>query len=389
MTSKQLTMNYGSNYHNYGIIGRSEKIDEVITIIQTVAPTEISVLINGESGTGKEVFAHLVHNLSKRNKEKFVAINCGAIPEGLIENELFGHEKGSYTHASDMRKGYFETADRGTIFLDEIGELPLASQVKLLRVLENGTFMRVGGTKDIQIDVRVVAATNKNLEKMVEDGNFREDLYYRLKAINLQLPSLKDRLEDIPLFVFWFSSQAATKNNLPPLTYESEAIGEIINHRWKGNVRELKNFIEMLTVMEKGRRIDRISILKYLTDSQNKQNSNLPVPVLEPAPEKEREIIFRTLLEIKNDINQIKEFLLNQQTGKTTQNSDYYLNHDHTVDTINAAEEVLSNNFYTGTEKEEIEITLKKFNGNRKQAADVLNMSERTLYRKLNKYGLT
>jgi len=389
MINKQLTMNYGSNYHNYGIIGRSEKINEIITIIQTIAPTEISVLINGESGTGKEVFANLVHKLSRRNKEKFVAINCGAIPEGLIENELFGHEKGSYTHASDMRKGYFETADKGTIFLDEIGELPLASQVKLLRVLENSTFMRVGGTKNIHINVRIIAATNKNLEKMVENGSFREDLYYRLKAINLQLPPLKDRLEDIPLFVYWFSSQAAAKNNLPPLTYENDAIGEIINHHWKGNIRELKNFIEMLTVMEKGRRIDRTSISKYLTDSQSRHSSNLPVPVLETSPEKEKELIFRTLLEIKSDINKIKEFLLNQQAGKTTQPGDYYLNHDQIIGTIDSAEKVLANNFYTGTEKEEIEITLRRFNGNRKQAAEALNMSERTLYRKLNKYGLT
>ncbi len=379
--SKELALDYGPNYHKYNIIGKSEKINEVIEIAKVVAPTEISVLITGESGTGKEVISDLIHRLSNRKNKKFIAINCGAIPEGLIENELFGHEKGSYTSAGDLKKGYFENADQGTIFLDEIGELPLSSQVKLLRVLESSTFMRVGGTKNITVDVRIIAATNKNLSQMVEQGTFREDLYFRLKAVTLKLPALRERLEDIPLFVYKFSEILSKKHNLPMITFDPEALHEIMQYQWKGNVRELKNFIDMLCVMEAGKVISAMTIRKYLHSTSVQKNSNLPV-LLETKPENEREIIFRTLLEIKNDLTLIKEFLKNQATAPVVTPLSPVKDYE-SVDNIIEVETPPSI-----SEEDEIKYSLSKYNGNRRKAAKELGISERTLYRKIDKYDI-
>ncbi|MDA3885577.1 MAG: sigma-54 dependent transcriptional regulator [Candidatus Delongbacteria bacterium] len=382
MSINQLNMSFGPNYNELDIIGRSERINEVVAIIKTIAPTDISVLIAGESGTGKEVFANLIHKLSDRNKENFIPINCGAIPEGLIESELFGHEKGSFTSASDKRKGYFESADKGTIFLDEISELPLASQVKLLRVLENGTFMRVGGSASIKVNVRIIAASNKDLSRMVERGTFREDLYFRLKAVSVMLPSLRERLEDIPLFVGIFAKKSSEKHNRSILAFENDAISEIVNHPWKGNIRELKNFIDMLTVMETGKTIDGNTVRKYLKGRSN--TSNLPAIFNRSGEESERELIFRTLLEIKNDINLIKRYIL--KLGKKEIISDYsvedelndYVN-DHTIITPYS---------HRDSEKEEIIELLKKHRGNRRKTADEMDISERTLYRKITKHGI-
>ena len=411
-------LDYGKFYEQYQIIGKSEKLSEIIAIIKTVAPTNISILITGESGTGKEVISELIHKLSKRVNEKFIPINCGAIPEGLIENELFGHEKGSFTSATDKSKGYFESADRGTIFLDEIGELPLSSQVKLLRVLENGTFMRVGGSVNKKIDVRIVAATNKNLGNMVEKGEFREDLYFRLKAINLELPPLRDRLEDIPLFAMKFSQISSEKHNLPIISFDKGAFSELINSDWRGNIRELKNFIDMLAVMEAGNKIDSVKARKYLKSSGKNSRSNLPVVSnLTGEMNSENGLIFRTLLDIKNDLNIIKETLFSSvggfnkykdSSGKHTENPDnnvdsvkpyspnFTINNDlNSVQSqfvnqkLNPANEILSSNFYGGSEKEEIEVALKRNRGNRRKAAEELNISERTLYRKIQKHGLT
>lgn len=379
MTIRQLNMDFGPHYRDHKIIGYSEKISEVISVVKMIAPTSLSVLVSGESGTGKEIIAELIHKLSDRKDMTFIPINCGAIPEGLIENELFGHEKGSYTSASDKSKGYFETADKGTIFLDEIGELPLSSQVKLLRVLENGTFMRVGGSKNIKVDVRVIAATNKNLVNMVEKGNFREDLYFRLKAVTLQLPPLRERVEDIPVFVLKFAIDSAEKYKRSTLSFDKEALSAIVNHHWKGNIRELKNFIDMLTVMEPGKTVTGDIIRKYLKSDTTP--SYLPMVLGSKESENSNDLIFKTLLEIKNDLSLIKKFIFNTYTNKIT--PAYFDDND---DIIDLSREILSNE--PETEKDEIILTLKKHRGNRRKAAEELNISERTLYRKIEKYGI-
>ncbi|MFO7809889.1 MAG: sigma-54 dependent transcriptional regulator [Candidatus Delongbacteria bacterium] len=382
MTIKQLDINFGPNYKDFGIIGYSEKISEVVAIVKTIAPTSLSVLVSGESGTGKEVIAELIHKLSNRKDRPFIPINCGAIPEGLIENELFGHEKGSYTSAVERSRGYFETADKGTIFLDEIGELPLSSQVKLLRVLENGSFMRVGGSKNIKVDVRIIAATNKDLVKMVEKGDFREDLFFRLKAVTIQLPSLRDRLQDIPVFVLKFAKDSAEKYNRDLLNFDKEALSELVNHHWKGNIRELKNFIDMLTVMETGKVVTGDTIRKYLKSDDIR--SFLPMVINENKDdaEKNSELIFRTLLEIKNELNTIKKFIFNTCTKDI--DPDYFEENNNNI--INIPEEYLNNEPLS--EKEEVVLALKKHRGNRRKAAEELNISERTLYRKIEKYGI-
>ena len=380
MSLKQLNLDYGPNYNEFGIIGNSDRISEVITIVKTVAPTSLSVLISGESGTGKEIIAELLHKLSERKNSRFIPINCGAIPEGLIENELFGHEKGSFTSASEKSKGYFEVADKGTIFLDEIGELPLSSQVKLLRVLENGTFMKVGGSTNIQVDVRIIAATNKNLTKMVEKGTFREDLYFRLKAVTLHLPSLRERLTDIPLFVLKFAHDSADKYGRSQLLFDKESLSEIANHHWKGNVRELKNFIDMLTVMETGKAVDGDIIRKYL--KTEKVASYLPMVINEDPLKQDSELIFRTLLEIKSDLNLIKKFILNTYTKDIT--PDYFTEKSNLKDNLDPAREIKPAE--TQTEKEIISASLRRHGGNRRKTAEEMNMSERTLYRKIEKY---
>ena len=382
MSNKQINMNFGKNYQEFNVIGKSERINEIVTIIKTIAPTDISVLLAGESGTGKEVFANLIHKLSSRIKEKFIPINCGAIPEGLIESELFGHEKGSFTSASDKRKGYFESADRGTIFLDEISELPLASQVKLLRVLENGTFMRVGGSSTVKVNVRIIAASNKDLSRMVDKGTFREDLYYRLKTVLLELPSLRERLEDIPLFVEIFAQISAEKHNRSKLAFENDAISELVNHPWKGNIRELKNFIDMLTVMETGKTVDGNTVRKYLKVRTN--SSNLPVRLGNFGEENERELIFRSLLEIKNDINLIKRYIFS--TGKKEMVSDYSVEEE--FQNLDPNQAIITPYSHGDSEKEEIIELLKKHRGNRRKTADEMNISERTLYRKITKHGI-
>lgn len=379
MTIRQLNMDFGPHYREHNIIGYSEKISEVISVVKMIAPTSLSVLVSGESGTGKEIIAELIHKLSDRRDKPFIPINCGAIPEGLIENELFGHEKGSYTSASDKSRGYFETADKGTVFLDEIGELPLSSQVKLLRVLENGTFMRVGGSKNIKVDVRIIAATNKNLLKMVEKGNFREDLYFRLKAVTLQLPSLRERPGDIPVFVIKFATDSAEKYKRSTLSFDKEALSEIVNHHWKGNIRELKNFIDMLTVMETGKTVTGEIIRKYLKSDTTP--SYLPMILGSKESDNNSDLVFKTLLEIKNDLNLIKKFIFNTYTSKISPS--YFDDKDEILD---ISREIVANE--PVTEKEELIMTLKKHRGNRRKAAEELNISERTLYRKIEKYGI-
>lgn len=376
----------------HGIIGQSVQIQEIVDVIQQVAPTDITVLITGESGVGKEVIAKAIHAASKRAHKPIITVNCGAIPEGIIESELFGHEKGAFTGASETRKGYFELADDGTIFLDEIGELPIGTQVKFLRVLENGEFMRVGSAVPRTVDVRVIAATNKDLESQVRQGNFRADLFYRLRSINLHVPPLRERKEDTSLFVEFFAKEIAERNNIKFAGISPEAMTALQNYRWDGNVRELRNVLESMIVLEKGKVIRIEDVRKYLKGYENVGERHLPVHLHKTAEQAERELIYRALLDMKNDIVQIKDYLAH---------SDFPAEHSHhqagavQVDPLytpvgtdiaeSADEEPMS---LDEVEHRMITNALKKFHGNRRMAATALNISERTLYRKIKEYGL-
>lgn len=368
----------------FGIIGKSEEMNEIIHVIRQVAPTELTVLITGESGTGKEVIAKAIHRASNRAGKPMISVNAGAIPEGIIESELFGHERGAFTGAGETRKGYFELADTGTIFLDEIGELPPATQVKFLRVLENGEYMRVGSATPRKVDVRVIAATNKNLETEVHNGNFRGDLFFRLRSINISLPPLRERQEDIPLFIDEFAKQISEKNKIVFGGFTEESIAMLKNYRWPGNVRELKNVLESMLVIERGKRIDSNDVRKYLKDFHD-NGRNLPVFTHKTPDQAERELILRALLEMKNDIMEIKHIL-----GQQHQNHSSVLNNralEATVDTDSS-----DNNKpvvpIDEMEQRMIAGALERFEGNRRLAARALKISERTLYRKIKEYGL-
>jgi len=367
-----------------GFFGKSPQIEELLQTIIMVAPTDLSVLIMGESGTGKEVVANAIHQLSKRRHKPLISVNCGAIPEGILESELFGHEKGSFTGAIAQRKGYFEAADGGTIFLDEIGEMPLNTQVKLLRVLETSEIMRVGGTKAIKVDVRIIAATNKDLEKAVENNEFRRDLYFRLKAITLLIPPLRKRKEDIPILVKKFSEMFTAKNQINFKGFAPEAIELLKQYDWPGNVRELKNFVETAIILNKG----EIVYSSYVRQALNLQpkvapSENLPVPLNKTPDQAERELIYRTLISLKLDVTEIKQML-----AQLIQTQVNFLNQQNTLQETETAQEVKPTSL-SAMERELIKETLKKFNGNRRKTAKALQISERTLYRKLHEYGLS
>ena len=296
-----------------GIIGTSNGIDQVLEMICQVSPVDISVLITGESGTGKEVVAKAIHRSSKRNNDSLVVVNCGAIPEGIIESELFGHKKGSFTGASEDRKGYFEEANKGTIFLDEIGETPLETQVKLLRVLESGEFMRVGEAKTRRTDVRVIAATNKNLADLVKKGQFRQDLYFRLKTVNINIPPLRDRVEDIGPFIERFALEFTRSNDILYRGFMPDAIRVMKKYDWPGNVRELKHFVEKVLVLEKGERITAQIVEKELMDYMPLSplnNPSLPVVVQNTTERAEIDLILRQLFMLKQDTELIQKYLL-------------------------------------------------------------------------------
>lgn len=366
----------------FGIIGNSIEIKEIFSVVQQVAPTDITILITGESGTGKEVIAKTIHQLSKRASKPMISVNAGAIPEGIIESELFGHEKGAFTGAGETRKGYFELADGGTILLDEIGELPLATQVKFLRVLENGEYMRVGSATPRKVDVRIIAATNKDLESAVRHGNFRADLYFRLRSINIRIPPLRERREDILLFADEFAKQICEKNNILFNGFSDEARELLKNYHWHGNVRELRNIIESIIVIEHGRRIEVNDLRKYLKDTVREENRNLPVFTHKSIDQAERELILRALLEMKSDINEIKT-ILNHQNGTRIDSRFVEASYDATNPEdgppIEPVEEI---------EKRAIVGALDRFKGNRRLASKALNISERTLYRKIKEYKL-
>ena len=372
----------------FGIVGNSSKLDQAISVALQIAPTDISALITGESGVGKESMPKIIHFNSQRKHNKYIAVNCGAIPEGTIDSELFGHEKGAFTGASENRKGYFEVADGGTIFLDEVGELPLSTQVRLLRVLESGEFMKVGSSQSKKVDVRVIAATNVNIENAINKGKFREDLYYRLNTINIKIPSLKERIEDIHLLFRKFSSDFADTYRTPPIRLKDEAIELLHSYSWPGNIRQLKNIVEQISAIEQDRSISLETLKNYIP----KHNST-PILFKNEKIENdisEREILYKVLFDMKNDLNDLKR-VTKELMGNSHQQIDEEKNINHIIEN---SENIVQNDkeelFLTLQEQEKIliEKALGRHQGRRKDAADELGISERTLYRKIKEYLL-
>ena len=389
-----------------GIIGESEKMIEMLTLIGQIANTDISVLVTGKSGSGKEMVAKAVHKNSKRKFESLVVVNCAAIPSGIIESELFGHKKGSFTGATDNKKGYFEEAHKGTIFLDEIGELPKETQSKLLRVIESGEFMRVGESKTNKVDVRIIAATNRDLYSEVQKNNFRQDLYFRLKTINIKVPALKDHIEDLHLYIERFGLEFTAKNDIPFRGFSSDAVSILKQYSWPGNVRELKNSIESLLVMNKGQRIDGEMIKSHLNIVEPSFNENSIIPITDDADKLERELILKQLLYLRQDINEIKQFLTDNSSGSeiAPTNPAFFLPIDESNDkkssytsskqnvedaAVNAIkDDIVGELTMNELEREVIEKYLIKFKGNRRKTSEALDISERTLYRKIKEYDL-
>ena len=388
-----------------GVIGSSDEITQVLEMICQVAPVDISVLITGESGAGKEIVANALHKASKRSNQSLVVVNCGAIPEGIIESELFGHKKGSFTGAGNDKKGYFEEANKGTIFLDEIGETPLETQVKLLRVLENGEFMRVGEAKTRKTDVRLIAATNKDLHQMVNNGEFRQDLYFRLKTVMIAIPPLRKRPQDISEFVERFSLEFTRSNDIRYRGFTPEAIRLMKRYDWPGNVRELKHFIEKIIVLNKGERINVENVQKELFDSKItnfSDNSALPVIVDKTTNKAEIDLILRQLFMLKQDTELIQKLILNSNVSNSGTESIKGIGEivKGNISIPEKSMEIIEENGYfinnsaigdisiKELEKEAIIRTLKYFNNNRRKTARSLGVSERTLYRKIDEYGL-
>ena len=399
----------------FGIIGTSPLLDRAIDIASQVAPTDLTVLITGESGVGKEVFPKIIHQLSARKHGQYIAVNCGAIPEGTIDSELFGHEKGSFTGAHEARKGYFEVANGGTIFLDEVAELPLSTQVRLLRVLETGEFIKVGSSKVIKTDVRVVAATNVNLPEAIAQGKFREDLYYRLNTVPIYVPSLRERKEDIHLLFRKFASDFAEKYRMPSLHLTNDAVKVLINYRWQGNVRQLKNITEQISIIENNRDIDAQILSKYLPHSQSRD-----LPVLYKKEDKnadisERDLLYKVLFDMKKDINDLKQIvgdiLQNEDATKSIQQNNaqliqklysnidevggqiddvkiHHTEEQHLEEPIQESEIVEESLSLQEKEIDLIKKALARHNGKRKNAAKDLGISERTLYRKIKEYDI-
>ena len=400
----------------FGIIGNDPELDRAIGIAGQVAATDLTVLITGESGTGKDVFPKIIHQNSTRKHGQYFAVNCGAIPEGTIDSELFGHEKGAFTGAVGERKGYFEIADKGTLFLDEVGELPLSTQARLLRVLENGEFIRVGGSKVMKTDVRIVAATNVDLPLAIEKGRFREDLYYRLNTIPIHIPALRERKGDIPLLFRKFAADFAERNHIPAITLAPDAMKTLENYRWDGNVRQLKNITEQISIMETERNITSETLVKYLP---NRVQSNLPVLLpREDTPDgvSERDLLYRVLFDMKKDIAELRAQVNNMSNGHPMETNYVQATPvtqigDTVVTRVSHDEPEVSEQEFTEFfpaeetghyksanmpetlsleqhEKEMIIKALEAHKGKRKDAAKALGISERTLYRKINEYQI-
>ena len=417
----------------FGIIGNDPKLNRAIEKAIQVSPTDISVLVTGESGVGKESVPKIIHALSHRKHGKYIAVNCGAIPEGTIDSELFGHEKGAFTGASATRSGYFEVADGGTIFLDEVGELPLPTQVRLLRVLENGEFLKVGSSKIQKTDVRIVAATNVKMVEAIEKGNFREDLFYRLSTVDINLPPLRERSEDIHLLFRKFASDFAQKYKMPTVRLDQSAIDLLLKYRWSGNIRQLRNVAEQISVLEQQREINAATLSQYLPN----MSSNLPAVISTKKAEgdfsNEREILYKVLFDMQRDVNDLKKLTMElMKTGNANkvqeensslikkiysqeQNNEAVLaaivedepngnpvaNKVEVLDMPNSDAELRKGNYdFVEDVKEEeslslqekelelIKKSLEKYDGKRKDAADELGISERTLYRKIKQYDL-
>ncbi|MCA0151749.1 sigma-54 interaction domain-containing protein [Winogradskyella vincentii] len=413
----------------FGIIGNDPKLNRALEKAIQVAPTDISVLVTGESGVGKESVPKIIHQLSHRKHGKYIAVNCGAIPEGTIDSELFGHEKGAFTGATQTRSGYFEVADGGTIFLDEVGELPLTTQVRLLRVLENGEFIKVGSSKVQKTNVRIVAATNINMFEAIKKERFREDLYYRLSTVEINLPALRERKDDIHLLFRKFASDFALKYKMPTVKLTDDAVGLLLKYRWNGNIRQLRNVAEQISVLEQNRTINGATLKQYLPNAGN----NLPAVISTTKSESdfssEREILYKVLFDMKSDLNDLKK--LTMELMKKGSVSDVQKEHEHLIQKIYGEDdqdpiktetvvddlEVLSIPEHTETienntvevedkyhfaeeiEEEEtlslhdkelelIKKSLERHNGKRKLAAAELGISERTLYRKIKQYDL-
>jgi transcriptional regulator with PAS, ATPase and Fis domain len=372
-----------------GIIGRAPSILEIVDTTRRVAPTDITVLLVGESGVGKEIFASAIHKLSRRASSRMIAINCGAIPETLLESELFGHEKGAFTGAVETRKGLFEAARGGTIFLDEIGEMTLATQVKLLRVLEAREFTRVGSTEPHKTDVRVIAATNVDLDRAVASGTFRQDLYYRLRSVQLRIPPLRDRREDIPLLFAHFAYATSNRLGIEFGGITPEALRVLIAYPWPGNIRELRNLVELLLTLEAGKLITEDVVLRHMdTGSVYVENPSAIVHLPGRTPEQaERELIYRALIELRSDVADLKRSL----EGLKSQPQPEIVPRIALPAPAPTAEEMLEkidNLRLDEMERQMITVALKRFNGNRRLAARALGISERTLYRKLKEYKL-
>ncbi|MBO4771288.1 MAG: sigma-54-dependent Fis family transcriptional regulator [Bacteroidales bacterium] len=403
----------------FGIIGNDPALNRALDIAAQVAPTDISVLVIGESGVGKENIPQVIHALSARKHGPYIAVNCGAIPEGTIDSELFGHEKGSFTGANESRKGYFEVADKGTIFLDEVAELPPSTQVRLLRVLESKEFMKVGSSKVQKTDVRVVAATNVNMAKAVKEGHFREDLYYRLNTVQINMPPLRERGNDILLLFRKFATDFAEKYNMPIIRLEESGRQVALSYRWPGNVRQLRNITEQISIIEQQRDITGEILVKYLPDYKEDTH-----PAIVPAHQggnadfaSEREILYKVLFDMKNDIAELKKEMKDLIGGGAAQMRDddtLYIPQDdyspyvtiddkpvmrsiHTkVDSIHNDNVIDTNEIthhdslsLTESEYNLINKALERHNGKRKAAAQELGISERTLYRKLKEYNIT
>jgi transcriptional regulator with PAS, ATPase and Fis domain len=426
---KRITMEIQNIKNRFNIIGNSPALNYALQVATQVAATDLTVLINGESGVGKEVFSQIIHTLSARKHNPFIAVNCGAIPEGTIDSELFGHEKGSFTGAVEARKGYFETVNGGTIFLDEIGELPLGTQARLLRVLETGEYIRVGSSKVQKTDVRVVAATNRDLLQQVQNGKFREDLYYRLSTVPIRVPSLHDRPEDIHLLFRKFAADFANKYKVPSVQLNEEAIQLLVNYPWPGNVRELKNIAEQISVLSTDKLVNAEALGKFLQPFSKNRLPALQSGSTSSSPEfaNEREILYKLFFDMKKDVTELKRMFV-----ELLQNPEIAANHPHfvnqlqewrgpisadllpansstsstpvvtpvspvpvihsgytrTTPTIQEHEEVEESLNIIDKEKELIIKALKKHKSKRKDAALDLGISERTLYRKLKEYDI-
>ena len=417
-------MDIQSVKQRFGIIGNDSKLNLAIEKAVRIAPTDVSVLITGESGVGKEAFARIIHTLSARKHAKYIAINCGAIPEGTIDSELFGFKAGSFTHSGkEDKKGYFEEANGGTIFLDEVGELPLSAQVRLLRVLENGEFIRVGDSTPRKTDVRIVAATNVKMQEALKKGRFREDLYYRLNTVEIFLPPLRERKEDIHLLFRKFASDFAQKYRMPTIQLSPEAVKELLHYRWPGNIRQLRNIAEQISVVEQKREISAETLLSYLPEDKV---SHLPVTVSQSKAESdfasEREILYKVLFDMRNDLNDLKQLTFKliqegntpkvQEENQTLIHKIYgsevtyptdmnepammLLSHDKAPSHVEKhsnydfAEEIQEEEPISLQDKEVelIQKSLERHRGKRKEAAKELGISERTLYRKIKQYNI-